>query len=93
MIATINVTSASSSGGATRAHVPEAKGLNTAGRMAELNYFFSDAGLDLIGVQESRLPQTQILQTNDYTVFDLGASPGKHHCGVQLWVKNDTQKP
>ena len=55
--------------------------------MAELDYLFPEADLDIIGVQESRLPQTQILQTRDYTVFNSGASPGKHHYGVQLWIK------
>ena len=54
------------------------------GRMAELDYLFSDADLDIIGVQESRLPQTQILRTNGYTVFNSGAMLGKHHYGVQL---------
>ena len=55
--------------------------------MAELDNLFSEAGIDIIGVQESRLPQTQILQTRDYTVFNSGASPGKHHYGVQLWIR------
>ena len=87
MIAAVNVTSAASSGGATKAHVPETGGLNIMGRMAELDYLFSEADLDIIGVQESELPQTQILQTRDYTVFNSGASPGKHHYGVQLWTK------
>ena len=62
------------------------------GRMAELDYLFSDADLDIIGVQESRLPQTQILRTNGYTVFNSGAMPGKHHYGVQLWVKKHHAK-
>ena len=81
VIVTINVISA-----ATRAHI-EANGLNTTGRMAELDYLFSETGLDLVGVQESRLPQTQILQTNGYTGFNAGASSGKHRYGVQLWVQ------
>ena len=38
-------------------------------------------------MQESRLPQTQILQTRDYTVFNSGAAPGKRQYGVQLWIK------
>ena len=86
MIATINVTSATSGGGATKAHIPDTGGSNITGRMAELDYLFSEADLDIIGVQESR-PQTQIHQTRDYTVFNSGASPGKHHYGVQLWIK------
>ena len=45
-----------------------------------------------IGVQESRLPQTQILQTNGYTVFNSGAILGKHQYGVQLWVKKHHAK-
>ena len=57
------------------------------GRMAELDYLFSEADLDIIGVQESRLPRTLILQTTDYTVFNSGASRCKHHYGVQLWIK------
>ena len=87
MIATISGTCAAFSGGATKTHIPEARGLNTTGRMAELGYLFSEAGLDIIGVQESGLPQTQIHQTSDYTVFNSGASPSKHHYGVQLRVK------
>ena len=55
--------------------------------MAELDYLFSEADFDIVGVQESRLPQTQILQTRGYTVFNSGASRGKHHYGVQLWIK------
>ena len=55
--------------------------------MAELDCIFAEAGLHIVRVQERRLPQTQILQTNEYTVFNAGASPGKHHCGVQRWVK------
>ena len=82
MIATINVTSASSGGGATEAYVPDTGGLNITGRMAELDNLFSEADIVIIGVQESRLPQTQILQTRDYTVFNAGSSPGKHHYGV-----------
>ena len=82
-----NVTSAASSGGATRAHMPDAGGLNTRGRMAELDYLFSETDLDIIGAQESTQPQTQIPQTTDYTVFNSGASPGEHHYGVQLWIK------
>ena len=62
------------------------------GRMDELDHLFSDAALDIIGVQESRLPQTQILRTNGYTVFNSGAMPGKHHYGVQLWVKKHHAK-
>ena len=87
MIAAINVTSATSSGGAMKAHTPDTGGLNITGHMAELDYLFSEAELDIIGVQERRLPQTQILQTRDYTVFNSGASLGKHHYGVQLWIK------
>ena len=87
MIAIINVTSASSGGGATKAHVPDAGGLNITGRMPELDNLFSEADIDIIGVKESRLPQTQILQTRDHTVFNSGASPGKHHYGVQLWIR------
>ena len=45
--------------------------LNITGRMAVLDNLFSEADIDIIGVQESRLPQTQILQT------------GLH--GLQLW--------
>ena len=41
------------------------------------------ADLDIIGVQESRSPQTQILRA---------AMPGKHHYGVQLWVKKHHAK-
>ena len=70
----------------------ETDGLNMTGRMAELDYLFSDADLDIIGVQESKLPQTQILRTNGYTVFNSGAMPGKHHYGVQLWVKKHHAK-
>ena len=62
------------------------------GRMAELDYLFSGADLDIIGVQESRLPQTQILQTSGYTVFNAGVMPGKHHYGVQLWVRKHHAK-
>ena len=69
MIATINVTSAISGGGATKALIPDTGGLNITGRMDELDYLFSEADLDIIGVKGSRLPQTQILQTRD-TVFD-----------------------
>ena len=69
MIATINVTC---SGGATSAHIT--------GRMAELDHLFSEAGLDIIGVQESRLPQTPLSST-------LELRQVKHHYGVQLWVK------
>ena len=87
MIATINVTSAASRGGATKAHIPETGGLNITGRMAELDYLFSEADLDIIGVQESRLPQTQILQTRDFTVFNSGAPPGKNHYDMQQWIK------
>ena len=50
--------SASSGGGATKAHVPDAGGLNITGRMAELDNLFSEADYDIIAVQESRLPQT-----------------------------------
>ena len=92
LIASINVTSAASGSGATREHTCEAGGLNMTGRMAELDYLFSGADLDIIGVQESRLPQTQILQTNGYTVFNSGAMPGKHHYGVQLWGKKHHAK-
>ena len=59
----------------TKAHVPDTGVLNITGRMAELDNLFSEADIDIIGVQESRLPQTQILQTRDYTVFNSGASP------------------
>ena len=86
MIATINVTSATSSGEATKAHIPDTGGMNIAGRMAELDFLFCEAGLDIIAVQESGLPQTQILQTRDYTVFNSGASPGEHHYGVHVFV-------
>ena len=92
MIATINVKSATSGGGATKAHVPDTGGLNITGRMAELDNLFSEADIDTIGVQESRLPQTQILQTRDCTVFNSGASPGKHHYGVQLWIRKRPAK-
>ena len=84
LIASINVTSAVSGSGAVREHTYETGGLNMTGPMAELDYLFSDADFDIIGVQESRLPQTQILRTNGYTVFNSGAMPGKHHYGVQL---------
>ena len=53
-IASINVTSAVSGSGAAREHTYETGGLNMTGRMAELDYLFSDADLDIIGVQESR---------------------------------------
>ena len=42
MTPTINVTSAAS--------IPEAKDLNTTGRMAGLDYLYSEAGVDIIGV-------------------------------------------
>ena len=92
LIASINVTSAVSGSGGAKERTYETGGLNMTGRMAELDYLFSDADLDIIGVQESRLPQTQILQTNGYTVFNSGAMPGKHHYGVQLWVKKHHAK-
>ena len=41
VIATINVTSATSAGGATKVHKPDTGGLNITGRMAELDYLFS----------------------------------------------------
>ena len=53
MSATINVTSATSGGGANKTHIPNTRGLNITGRMAELDYLFSEADLDIIGVQES----------------------------------------
>ena len=81
LIASIIVTSAVSGNGAAREHAERSGGLNMTDRMAELDYLFSDADLDIIGVQESRLPQTQILQTSGYTVFNAGAMPGKHHYG------------
>ena len=92
LIASINVTSAVSSSGVVKENVCNDGGLNITGRMAELDYLFSGADLDIIGVQESRLPQTQILQTNGYTVFNSGAMPGKHHYGVQLWVRKHHAK-
>ena len=92
LIASINVTSAVSSTGVVKENVCNDGGLNITGRMAELDYLFSGADLDIIGAQESRLPQTQILQTNGYTVFNSGAMPGKHHYGVQLWVRKHHAK-
>ena len=86
LIASINVTSAVSGSGAAKERTYETGGLNMTGRMAELDYLFSDADLDIIGVQESRLP------TNVYTVFNSGPMPGKHHYGVQLWVKKHHAK-
>ena len=90
LIASINVTSAVSGSGAAKERTYETGGMT--GRMAELDYLFSDAGLDIIGVQESRLPQTQILRTNEYTVFNSGAMPGKHHYGVQLLGQETSRK-
>ena len=93
LIASINVTFAVSGSGAAREYACGSGGLNMTGRMAESDYLFSDATLDIIGVQESRLPQTQILQTSGSTVFNCGAMPGKHHYGVQLWVRKHHAKP
>ena len=93
MIATINVTSATSGGRATKAHIPDTGGLNITGRMAELDYLFSEADLDIIGVQGSRLPQTQILQTRDYTVFNSGASRVSITTAYSCGSGNGTEKP
>ena len=87
MTAATNVSSVSSGGGAAKAHIADTGGLNITGRMTERSYLFFEAYLDIIGVQESRSPQTQILQTKDYTVFNSGASSDKYHCDVQLWIK------
>ena len=81
MIATINVTSAASNTKATRAHIPEAKGLNT-GRMGELNYLFSEAGLDLVEVRESRPPQTQIHCLQRWSIT-WGTSPRRAALGYK----------
>ena len=53
LIASINVTSAVSGGGAAREHTYETGGLIMTGRMAELDYLFSDADLDIIGCKRA----------------------------------------
>ena len=93
LIASINVTSAVSGSGAAKERTYETGGLNMTGRMAELDYLFSDADLDIIGVQESRLPQTQILRTNGTLSLTLERCLANITTVCSCGSRNITQKP
>ena len=66
-------------------NVSKASGLNTTGRVATLEKLFYLNDLDMIGIQEARLPGSCIMPPSEYYRYSSSATTNGTQ-GVQLWV-------
>lgn len=67
-----------------------AKGQYVSARMEALQLQFDEAGIDAIGVQETRHKAQRYFHCDGYHVLS-GAATSKGHGGVQLWVAKQLQ--
>ena len=87
VLGSANICTSLAAGGPSLDGDPESHGLNLTGRLAELEELFDEHGVDLLAVQEGRMPIEQRMEGARYIMF-MAAALGKYRAlGVQVWVR------